>query len=256
MTAMTATQEQLDIGRVIQELFAVLSRNLVTFGVLALILTGLPSAVANLLQTEVEHNATATGWAWFASTTLIQAVAGLVLQGALIYATIRDLNGRPIRVVDGLAIGMHNLLPLLGVGILYAVAVALGCILLVVPGVMIAVAWVVAVPVLIAERLPVMATFGRSAELTRGNRWRIFGLLLLYVAFFLALTIVTSVANGIASFAADAVPGVLTVQHALLNVVSSVISALIGATGGAVLYVELRRIREGVGHEELATIFD
>lgn len=256
MTTMTATGETLDIGRVIQQLFAVLRRNLVTFGVLALILTGLPAAVLSLLHTEVKDTGSATGWAWIVSTGLISAVAGLVLQGALIYATIRDLNGRPIRVADGLAIGMHNLLPLLGVSVVYCIAVALGCILLVVPGVMIGVAWAVAVPVLIAERLRVFDTFGRSAELTRGNRWRIFGLFLLYIAFLLVVEIVTSVATGVASVAAFAVPGVLTVQEALVNVVSHVISALIGATGGAVLYVELRRIREGVGHEELATIFD
>jgi uncharacterized membrane protein len=187
---------------------------------------------------------------------MISTVAGLVLQGALIYGTINDLNGRRFSVTDGLTIGLHNFLPLLAVGFLYVLAVALGCLLLVVPGIMVAVAWSVAVPVLIAERAGVFETFGRSAELTRGNRWRIFALMLLYVAVFIVVSVVVEVIGGIASFTASAILGETTVQHVVVNAISNVVSALIGATGAAVLYVELRRVREGVGHEELASIFD
>jgi hypothetical protein len=39
------------------------------------------------------------------------------------------------------------------------------------------------------------------------------------------------------------------------NVVSNTLSALIGSTGVAVLYVELRRLREGAGPQWLAEIF-
>ena len=40
------------------------------------------------------------------------------------------------------------------------------------------------------------------------------------------------------------------------NFVTNVISSLIGATGGAVLYTELRRVREGATPNALAAIFD
>jgi hypothetical protein len=257
MSTLAATPETLDIGRVIQQLFAVLSRNLVTFTVLALILTGIPSIAVSLLAPQATgSNMSATGLAWLASTGLISMVAGLVLQGALIYGTINDLNSRPFSITDGLAVGLRNFPGLLAVGIIYGLAVFFGCLLLVVPGVMVAVAWIAAVPVLIAERLGVFSTFGRSAELTRGNRWRIFGLMLLYIAVYLLIGAVIAVAGGVASFTAQAVPGAVTVQHVIIEVITNVLSALVGATGGAVLYVELRRVREGVGHEALAAIFD
>jgi hypothetical protein len=256
MTATTATLERLDIGRVIQQLFSVLSRNIVTFGVLALILTGIPTAVVAALQPQLNGADNAATWAWYVTTALISGVAGLVLQGTLIYATIGDLNGRKVRVSEGLAVGLRNFLPLLGVGILYVLAVMLGSILLIVPGIMIAIAWIAAVPVLIAEGTGVFGSFGRSAELTRGNRWRIFALLLLYMAVYVVLGIVMAIIGGIAGVVASAVSGETTLQTVVLSVISNVVSALIGATGGAVLYVELRRVREGVGHEALASIFD
>jgi hypothetical protein len=256
MTATTATLERLDIGRVIQQLFAVLSRNIVTFGVLAVILTGLPTAVLAVLQPQLISVGGAATWSWFATSFLISAVAGLVLQGALIYATIGDLNDRKVPVSEGLAVGLRNFLPLLGVAFLYVVAVVLGSLLLIVPGIMIAIAWTAAVPVLIAEGTGVFASFGRSAELTRGNRWRIFGLFLLYVAAYVVVAIVISIIGAIAGVITAAVSGGTMILTVLFNVVSAVASAMIGATGGAVLYVELRRVREGVGHEALASIFD
>jgi hypothetical protein len=39
------------------------------------------------------------------------------------------------------------------------------------------------------------------------------------------------------------------------NVVSNTLSALISSTGVAVLYIELRRLREGAGPQWLAEIF-
>jgi MFS family permease len=256
MTATTATLERLDIGRVIQQLFAVLSRNIVTFAVLALILTGLPTAVLGVLQPNVRAGAGAEGWSWYMTTVLISAVAGLVLQGTLIYATIGDLNGRKVRVSEALAVGLRNFLPLLGVGFLYVLAVMFGSLLLIVPGIMIAIAWIAAVPVLIAEGTSVFASFGRSAELTRGNRWRIFALLLLYLAVYIVLGVVMSIVGGVSGAIASAVSGETSIQTVLLSIIYNVISTLVGATGGAVLYVELRRVREGVGHEALASIFD
>ena len=49
-------------------------------------------------------------------------------------------------------------------------------------GILLALAWSMAPPVLIEERRPLGACFGRSAELTRGSRLYIFGLALMTIA--------------------------------------------------------------------------
>jgi len=256
MTTATMTADKLEIGRVIQQTFEVLGRNFVTFLVLAVILTGIPTVIVGLIQMQANETDSATIWAWFVTTGLISGVAGLVLQGALTYGAIHYLNDRRVNVTESITIGLRSFLPLFAVGLLYGLAVALGSLLLLVPGIMIAVAWCVAVPVLIAERKPVMDTFGRSAELTRGNRWRIFGLFLIYILAYLVISaIIGALAGAWLLVGGDSDlatgPGQIAV-----NFVTNVVSSLIGATGGAVLYTELRRVREGATPNALAAIFD
>lgn len=256
MTTATMASDKLEIGRVIQQTFEVLGRNFVTFLVLATILAGVPAVIVGLIQMQATETNSATAWAWLVTTGLIGGVMGLVLQGALTYGTIHYLNDRRVDISEGIAVGLRSFLALLAVGLLYGLAVALGMLLLLVPGIMIALAWCVAVPVLIAERKPILETFGRSAELTRGNRWRIFGLFLIYVLAYMVISaIIGALAGAWLLVDGDSDLAIGPAQIAI-NFVTNVISSLIGATGGAVLYTELRRVREGATPNALAAIFD
>jgi hypothetical protein len=256
MTAATMGGEKLEIGRVIQQTFAVLGRNFVSFFVLALILTGVPTLVMGLLQTAAMRADSVASWSWVLVTGLISGVMALVLQGALIFGTVNDLNGRRVSVTDSLTIGLRNFLGLFAVGLLYGLAVVLGLFLLIVPGLIVAVTWSAAVPALIAERVGILDTFGRSAELTRGNRWRIFGLFVVYALVFLVITMVVALVAGVASFVAGAWAAGHNPVELVTSVISNVLSGLIGATGAAVLYTELRRVREGATPDALASVFD
>jgi len=116
------------------------------------------------------------------------------------------------------------------------------------------VAWCVAVPVYVAERPGIIESFGRSAELTRGNRWRIFALFVLYVVVLIILEAVLGLFGTASRLVAG---GAIPAYQALgLTPLLSVASGLVGTVGGAVLYVELRRVRDGVGPAGLAAIFD
>jgi hypothetical protein len=99
-----------------------------------------------------------------------------------------------------------------------------------------------------------MDSFGRSADLTRGNRLRIFGLACIFFVASILVGIVVSIVGGILRFATAGL--FLYVQAAILSPIISSLVAALGATLSAVLYVELRRIREGVGPQGLAAIFD
>lgn len=264
MTAAAIEPGKLDIARVIQQTFSVLGRNFVAFFLLALILSGIPTGIIAYLQTtgmnvdtgEINFGAGQLGS--FAVTGLASIVTAAILQGALIYGTVQDMNGAKPSVGDALATGLRAFLPLLGVSILFGLAVGLGMILLIVPGVMILCAWCVAVPALVAERTGVFGAFSRSAELTRGNRWRIFALLLLVWVIALVVTMVVGAVFGVASFATSGLDPVAMARspiNILSNVLINTISAVIGATGAAVLYVELRKAREGLGPQWLADVF-
>lgn len=72
---------------------------------------------------------------------------------------------------------------LLLISLLFAIGVAIGLVLIIVPGLVLITLWSVVVPVEVLERRGVLASFGRSRELVRGNGWNVFGVIVLvYVA--------------------------------------------------------------------------
>jgi hypothetical protein len=259
MTTTGSTTGALDIGRVIQELFAVLGRNLATFGLLALILTGIPTAILYGFEGTAVTSGNAAAlfgprlW-WIVLGGIVAGLFGVILQATIIYGTVSDLNDRQVSVADSLSTGLRAFLPIIGLAILMSLALAVGFILLIVPGVMLAVAWCVAVPSYVVERPGVIASFGRSAELTRGNRWRIFGLFLIYFVAALIVQLLLTMFGGLFSLAT--VGGFPLVTRLLILPLIQVANALIGSVGVAVLYVDLRRLRDGVGPQGLAAIFD
>ena len=248
-----APSGKLENGRVIRETFAVLRRNLKTFALLAVILVGAPALLLGVLQLAYLKPGVTLSWQTGLMTVVV-GLSGLILQGGIMYGTVCDLNGRPVRVADGLSVGLRSFLPMLAIGLMLYIAVVLGMMLLVVPGVMIALAWAVSIPAYVAERTSMTGSFGRSAELTRGNRWRILGLGLLYVVAVIIIEALTGVIANIGQVASGG--GVSMLTAVVVTPVVRVVNALFGATGGAVLYVELRRIKDGVGPEGLAAIFD
>jgi len=253
MTTMSEAGGQLDMGRVIQDLFGVLGRNFVTFLVLALILVGLPGLLAGYVQMNLLGQGHLVDWR-ASLMSFVPLLGGLILQGTIIYGAVTDMNGKRAALGDCLSIGLRSFLPLLAIGILLGLAVVLGCILFIVPGLMIAMAWCVAVPSYVIEQPPLLESFGRSAELTRGNRWRIFALFIVYFVAFIIIEAVFGIFGTASRLAAGG--GIPLMQAIVLTPLISVASAMIGATGAAVLYVELRRIRDGVGPAGLAAVFD
>jgi hypothetical protein len=254
MTAMEAPREGLDLGRVIQETFQVLGRNFPTFAVLALVLTTLPAAVAALIQQQTLGPSDSTAatvtklLAW-----MVPVVTGAVLQGAITFSTIANLNDRRPTISESLAVGLRAFLPLIAIGIVLTIALIIGFILLIVPGLIMLVYWIVVTPAYVAEQRGIGEAFGRSAELTAGNRWTIFGLILLYgCAFWIGAIIVGALSGGSMLNGGD----VSLVRAAVISPLYSGLFSLVGATGTAVIYVELRRIREGASPEHLAAIFD
>jgi hypothetical protein len=269
MSEASADPGELDLGQVIQGTFGVLRRNLVTFGALGLILSGIPTGILTFLQADFirdQASAMANGQFNF-SPGYIAAVSmgGLaalittaILQGALIYATVQDLNGQRPTIAASLATGLRNFLPLLAVTILLVLGAGLGMVLLIVPGLMLLCAWCVAVPSLIADRTGIFGAFTRAAQLTRGNRWRIFGLGVLAWIVLLVVQVIYGAITGVSSFGQDPLTTLDRASTPLalsLNVISNTIGSVIGSAAVAVLYVELRKARDGLGPQWLSEIF-
>ena len=123
------------------------------------------------------------------------------------------------------------LLPLLAVGVLFAIGVGIGFILLIVPGLYLMTIWCVVAPVTVLEHPGVFAAFGRSRELVRGYGWAVFGVILgIFFAVVLVSIIASLVASGLGSF------GRALVQWAVDTAVAPV-----AALAATVLYLTLRQ---------------
>jgi uncharacterized membrane protein len=256
--------ERFEIGRVISRTFGVIGRNLLTFLVLSTLLT-LPVllitfAAVWLPQIGV-HYTPSFGTPGSVAALVGGAVVGFLiyflfanlLQAGLTHGTIVSLNGGRVSLGDCLVTGLRHAVPLTIIVILATLGFVLGFLLIIVPGVILALAWAVITPVRVAERTGITQTFRRSAELTRGNRGSIFLIDLIFGVLILVLDFVIRPLAGL-SFVTVAGEQV-TVVFIVLTSIVRITSSLIGATLAASIYYELRVIKEGIGPEQLAAIF-
>jgi hypothetical protein len=120
--------------------------------------------------------------------------------------------------------------PLVAVSILFGLGVAIGFILVIIPGLILLVIWSVVAPVTVLERPGVFAAFRRSRELVRGNGWNVFGVIVIvFVIVFLI-----SIAAGIAA------TGLGSVGRALVQWAVNSAIAPVTALSASVLYFALR----------------
>jgi hypothetical protein len=126
------------------------------------------------------------------------------------------------------------LLPLVAVSFLAAIGIAIGFIFIIVPGLVLLTFWSVVAPVTVLERPGVFSAFGRSWQLVRDNAWQVFGVILIFFLIFIAVGIVLGVIGAVLGDAGEVV----------LGYIGSVLTAPLVALASAVLYFELKRIKE------------
>jgi hypothetical protein len=124
--------------------------------------------------------------------------------------------------------------PVLGqlilVGVVVAVGIMAGFILLILPGLILITVWSVAAPVVVLEHPGGFAALRRSRVLVRGNGWRVFAVIL-------ALVVLVGAAGNLIDAAAESAG---TGAGIVARVVVGVLSAPLSALAAAVLYFDLR----------------
>ncbi len=255
--AMAGTRESFDIGRVIQRTMALVGRNFVPFFILALVLTGVPSLVLQLaMPTDPTAIQQAPG-VYITSIVigaLVSIATGVILQGTLTRASVDDLSGKGVQLSAAVSNAVAMILPLVGLGLLVGLGVAVGLIALIVPGIFLALCWMVASPVMVVERLGVIASMQRSMQLTQGHRWAILGLIVLFmIAYMIVAAVIGAIIGG--SMADLANPAGPPLTFVLIMTLVGVVLSVVGTVGAAAIYFELRQIKEGVGVTELAQVF-
>jgi hypothetical protein len=167
----------------------------------------------------------------------------------LIYGTVQSLRGNKVGIGDCLNQGIVRLPAALGVAILSGLGIVVGLILLVIPGFYLATQWAVAIPAAVVERTGVGAAFTRSATLTAGRRWRVFGALMVSWIVAIGISLVLGVAMG------SRLDSDETLVSLMVWIVGGITQAFMSTLSG-VLYTFLRRDKEGADIESIASVFD
>jgi hypothetical protein len=253
--------ETFSMGRVASRTFSVLGRNALPFLGLAL-LAAAPQTVLGwylvnslLLGGRVDPAIvfTAANWTQTLGVQLIAIVVSFFLQAALVQATVVDLNGQPVSFGDALMTALRMLFPTVATALLMSLGLAAGFVLLVFPGLMLLSAWAVVVPVLIVERKGIVGSFGRSAELTKGYRWPIFGLMAI---FYIAIAIINLAMRPVFGIALFTTNFSFPLPYFVFLAAYRAVLLAVSATGTASIYYELRSVKEGIGPQQLASVFE
>lgn len=132
-------------------------------------------------------------------SVILSLVGGLLVQGALV-EVVRDLHeGREPGTIGAYYTRTRGRLgTLFGASLLYGVGVAIGFILLVIPGLIAVARWSLIVPLVVIERLGVGEAFSRSSRLVKGQTGRV-----------LALVVVSAIITGLAGVVVRAIFGFL-----------------------------------------------
>jgi hypothetical protein len=175
-------------------------------------------------------------WVGVVIGALISLAGVFWLQGALVVAIDDVRDGRADLSIQETLSRLRprlNTLTLAGLGA--AVAISLGFLALVIPGLVLFTFWLLIVPVIVLERAGVFSSFGRSFELVRGYFWSVFGVLILTLLVVIAVGIVLSLVSG----AADSV-----LVDLLVDIASQTVTAPFVALAWTMTYYRLRALRE------------
>ncbi|GLS20462.1 hypothetical protein GCM10007874_34790 [Labrys miyagiensis] len=143
-----------------------------------LVLNALPSLPALLILVLTGDSAQSASMAYLISLP-ISIILVIFAQGATILGTFRLLQGESFGLIISARAAWWTLPVLTGTGLLVGVIVMLGFAALFVPGLMAICVLYVTLPACIVERTGLVESLQRSAELTDGYRWPLFGLFLL-----------------------------------------------------------------------------
>ena len=248
------------IGQVVARTFSVLFRNIVPFFLLALIFTlliyGMVLGLAFLGFDAAMENPEAIQFSagFFVAIGAMMIgyfVLYYLLTSTIVYGTVQDLRGERASVASCIGRGLAQIGPVVAVALILSVMVWTGFLFLIVPGIILICVYGMAIPVAVVERPGIMASLTRSAELTRGNRWRIFGVILVIFA----IQALAGILIGLPlAFLTE--EGLGTTLLGILDFVLQAFAAALNAVVIAVIYHDLRVSQEGADSEAIAAVFD
>jgi hypothetical protein len=236
------------VGRVLSRTATIFSQHFVIFFLVAVV-----AAAPTVLLVQRNMDAMVGGtqstdlFLMMGIGIVLAMVLGMLSQAVMLHAAFQAMRLRAVSLGDSLRVGLARVIPILLLAIVMGLLMGLAFLLLIVPGLILLTMWWVATPACVVERTGPWTSLKRSAALTKGHRWKIFGLILLL---FIVNIIVSQIIEVV----------VLSVGSDILSILGRLLwGALFGAyyaIAVVMTYHDLRVAKEGIDIEQIAAVFD
>jgi hypothetical protein len=167
-----------DIGAVLSEAWRLYTRFLLRFFLTALTVFVVLDLLSALADAAAEDSFTA-GLFWSVIAATVGVIGLFLVQGALL-EVVRDVrDGRADRGLGETFSAVWPRVPaLIAAGVIAAVAIGIGLLLLIVPGLYLLTIWSMIPAVIVLEGRSAGESFSRSHDVVRGNGWNVLGLII------------------------------------------------------------------------------
>ena len=194
----------MSVGSVLGEAWSLYKRFFWRFVLTALIVF----AILDLLSALADRagNSGTTSAVFWALVSLVVGVIGYFWVQATLVATVEDVrDGRADRSIsETYGAVAPRLATAILAGILAGIGIAIGFVLLIVPGLYLLTIWSMVIPVVVLEGQTVGHALGRSHDVVRGHGWTVFGVVI--VTF-----LIVAIGSGIIRAIFSPLPGFLDV---------------------------------------------
>lgn len=223
----------MSIGAVLDETWTLFTRFFLRFFAIALVVFVIVNLLFGLVDAAISSDNAGAALV-VAVLALVTVVIGMTwLQGAFVYA-VQDARDGSFDSSMGEVFSRVSpaIAPLIGASLLAGLGIAVGLLLLVIPGLVLLTIWAVIAPVIVVEKRRALESFGRSRELVRGHGWTVFG-----------IVVITALLSGVASALLQAAFSFLPrfLEIVVGNTIAQAAVAPFSAIAIAVTYFRLRQ---------------
>ncbi|ESQ79099.1 hypothetical protein [Asticcacaulis sp. YBE204] len=248
------------IGNVFSRAFDLMGRHFALIFGMAIVTVGIPTFAFSAYLVEILGQAPLdtdgfgftlpTGSSAGLVLGLVSIILSLINYSMLTELAVTGLVGRKFELGAAIGRAFANILPLIVIGIIYFLAVAVGMILLIIPGIIIMVAMSPCFAIYIAERgIGITGAVSKSWALTENHRWALFFISLLVG---IATGILSNIVQAPFLFmSASLSPTLFLGLTTLVGVAVNAITLVFSVT----CYVLLRESKEGKTPESAADVF-
>jgi hypothetical protein len=250
------------VGEILKDSFSIFFSNIVAFALMAGIILS-PAILLSFMPAIARETDITTIGLYESGAILLNFLLAPMVTGAITYGVFQQLRRRHASASDCLATGFRRMFPVLGVSIMSGLAIvaaplallllgrfvpflgiiaALPCVVI---AIYVATMLQVAVPSAVIEKPGVFGALRRSRHLTANYRWPIFGIMFVLGLINVGVSLIGQ------TVLADTV-GLALAFDAVVVILYTGLSA----TAAALMYYTLRKIKESIDVEEIASVFD